>query len=90
MYKSFKLLIMTVNIKGGENETVEHLYKEVGGKLVPMTEAEAVFRMSKDFSTIGGNASVQAIKCILFDTNGNIHKAEEYIKPIEPTETVTG
>lgn len=87
MYKSYKLLTMTVNIKGGENETIEHLYKEVDGKLVPMNEAEAIFKMAKDFSTIGGNASVHAIKCILINPSGLIHKSNEYIKPSEPTVT---
>lgn len=82
MYKSYKLLIFTVNVEGGENETVEHLYKEVNGQLVPMTEDEAILKMLKDTSTIGGNASTQSIKAILFDPNGDWIKIEEVTKPI--------
>lgn len=80
MFKSYKLLTMTVNINGGENETIEHLYKEENGKLVPMTNSEAIFKLSKDFSTIGGNDKTKAIKCMLFDTNGDLLKTEFFDK----------
>lgn len=81
MYKSYKLLIMTVNTKGGENETIEHLYVEKDGKLVPMTKEEAEIKMLKDVATIGGNSATQAIKAYLYDTNGNQCKLEEVVKP---------
>ena len=49
-----------VNVKGGESETVEHLYKEVEGVNVPMTREESILKMLKDTSTIGGNPAVQS------------------------------
>ena len=81
MYKSFKMLLMIVNTKGGESETVEHLYKEVDGKLVPMTEEEAKLKLLDTVSKTGGNALTQAIKGILFNPNGDEIKIEEIIKP---------
>lgn len=80
MYKSFKLLIMTVNVNGGENETIEHLYVEKDGKLVPMTKDEAELKMLKDTSSIGGNPATKAIRAYLFNPNGDIEKFEEVVK----------
>ena len=82
MFKSYKLLTMTVNVKGGESETIEHLYKEVDGQLVPMTEDEAILKMLKEVSTIGGNAATQSVKGILYNAEGNPVKEELVIKPI--------
>lgn len=82
MYKSYKLVTFMVNTKGGESETVEHLYKEVDGVNVPMTEEESTFKMLKDTSTIGGNPNVQSIKTMLFNPDGNMIKVEEVDKPI--------
>lgn len=81
MYKSYKLVMFMVNINGGESETVDHLYKEVDGKLVPMTESEAVLETLSKTSKLGGNPSVQNVLAILFNPNGAIVKTEEVIKP---------
>lgn len=86
MYKSFKLVTFIVNVNGGESETAERLYKEVEGTLVPMTESEAILKMLKDTSTIGGNPSVQSIKAMLFNSDGNMIKVEEVTKPVTATE----
>lgn len=87
MYKSYKLVMFIVNVKGGESETADHLYKEVDGKLVPMNEDESKLKMLSEVSRIGGNASTQSIKATLFNPNGDSIKTEEVIKPIvvEPT-----
>ena len=82
MYESFKLVIFMVNTNGGESETVEHLYKEVDGKLVPMTEEEATLKMLKETSTVGGNDKVQNVKAMLFNPNGDMIKTEEVRKPV--------
>lgn len=81
MYKSYKLVMFMVNVKGGESETVEHLYKEVDGVLVPMTEEEAILKTLKETSTIGGNPSTQSVKAMLFNASGDMIKIEEVIKP---------
>ena len=86
MYKSFKLVMFMVNAKGGESETVEHLYKEVNEKLIPMTEEESILKMLKEISTIGGNDTVQNVKAMLFNPDGNLFKVEEVKKPIPVTE----
>lgn len=80
MYKSYKLVIFMVNAKGGESETVDHLYKEVEGSLVPMNENEAILKMLSETSKLGGNSAVQSIKSMLFDPNGDLIKIEEVIK----------
>lgn len=80
MYKSYKLVTFMVNTKGGESETVEHLYKEVDGVNVTMTEEESILKMLKDTSTIGGNPNVQSIKAMLFNPNGDMIKIEEIKK----------
>lgn len=85
-YKSYKLVMFMVNVKGGESETVEHLYKEVDGKLVPMTETEAILKMLRETSAIGGNDEVQNVKAMLFNPDGNMIKTEEIMKAIQPTE----
>lgn len=87
MYKSYKIVMFIVNVKGGESETVEHLYKEVEGKLVPMNEDEAILDMLDKTAKFGKNASVQHVKAMLFSPNGDSIKTEEVIKPIvvEPT-----
>lgn len=87
MYKSYKIVMFIVNPKGGESETVEHLYKEVDGKLVPMTEEEAKLDMLSKTSTTGKNDKVQSVKAMLFNPKGDLIKIEEVIKPIvvEPT-----
>lgn len=82
MYKSYKLVIFMVNAKGGESETVDHLYKEVDGSLVPMDENEAILKMLSETARIGGNPSVQRVKAMLFDTNGGLIKIEEVIKEV--------
>ena len=84
MYKSFKLVMFIVNINGGESETVTHLYNEVDGTLVPMTESESVLKMLSEVSKIGGNDSTQSVKAMLFNPNGDLIKIEEVIKDIEP------
>lgn len=71
---------MTVNTNGGESETVEHLYKEVEGQLVPCTESESILKMLDKASKIGGNGATKAVKCMLFNPNGDIIKIEEVIK----------
>ncbi len=76
-----------VNAKGGESETVTHLYKEVDGQLVPMTEEESILKMLKETSTIGGNDATQNVKAMLFNPDGNLIKVEEVKKPI-PTPVV--
>ena len=86
MYKSFKLVMFMVNAKGGESETVEHLYKEVDKKLVPMTEEESIIKMFKEISTICGNDAVQNVKAMLFNPDGNLFKVEEVKKPVPVTE----
>lgn len=73
-----------VNVKGGESETVTHLYKEVDGTLVPMTESESVLKMLSEVSKIGGNASTQSVKAILYNPNGEAIKIEEIKKDFEP------
>ena len=80
MYKSYKLLTMTVNMKGGDSEEVEHLYKEVDGNLVPCTKEEAIFKMLSKTATVGGNPSTKAIKAYLINPSGNVEKTEEVIK----------
>ena len=82
MYKSFKLVTFIINVNGGESETVEHLYKEVEGTLVPMTESEAILKMLKNTSTIGENPSIQ----MLFNSDGNMIKVEEVTKSVTATE----
>lgn len=81
-YKSYKLVMFIVNPKGGESETVEHLYKEVNGELIPMTEDEAILKMLKETSTVGGNDKVQNVKAMLFNPDGNMIKVEEVKKPV--------
>ena len=56
-YKSYKLVMFMVNVNGGESETVEHLYKEVDGSNVPMTEDGKV-DFSKDFFNKSTNLTV--------------------------------
>ena len=82
MYKSYKLVVFMVNVNGGESETVEHLYKEVEGASVPMTKSEAVLKMLKEVSSIGGNPAIQSIRAILFDLTGDMIKIEEVTKDI--------
>lgn len=77
MYKSYKLVMLILNVKGGESETVEHLYKEVDGVLVPMNENEATLDMLDKTSKLGKNASVQNVKAMLFNPNGDLVKIEE-------------
>lgn len=80
-YKSYKLVMFMVNVNGGESETVEHLYKEVDGKNVPMTEEQSILKMLKETSTIGGNDAVQNVKAMLYNPEGNMIKVEEVKKP---------
>lgn len=80
MYKSYKLVMFIVNPSGGESETVEHLYHEVDGKLVPMNENEAILETLSKTSSIGKNPKVQNVKSLLFNPNGDIIKIEEVIK----------
>ena len=80
-YKSYKLVMFMVNAKGGESETVTHLYKEVNGELVPMTEEESILKMLKETSTIGGNDATLNVKAMLFNADGNMIKVEEVKKP---------
>ena len=82
MYKSYKLVMFIVNPSGGESETVEHLYNEVDGKLVPMNENEAILELLSKTSTTGKNAKVQSVKAMLFNPNGDLIKIEEIIKDI--------
>lgn len=86
MYKSYKLVTFLVNPNGGESETVEHLYKEVDGKNVPCTKEESIIKFYKKLSDMGASNYVQAIKCMLFDTNGSMIKSDELIKPVVETE----
>lgn len=80
MYKSYKIVMFIVNPNGGESETVEHLYKEVEGTLVPMNENEAILDMLSKTATIGKNAKVQSVKSMLFNPKGDLIKTEEVIK----------
>lgn len=82
MYKSYKLLMFIVNPNGGESETVEHLYKEVDGTLVPMNENEAILDMLSKTASIGKNAKVQNVKAMLFNPKGDLIKIEEVIKEV--------
>lgn len=82
MYKSYKLVMFVVNTKGGESETVEHLYKEVNGTLVPMKENEAILEMLSQTSKTGKNSAVQRVKALLFNTEGNLIKIEEVVNDV--------
>ena len=86
MYKSFKLVMFIVSTKGGESETVEHLYHEVDGVLVPMNEDEAILEMLSKTSKQGSNASTSRVKAMLFNADGNLIKVEEVNKPVSVTE----
>lgn len=80
MYKTYKLLTLTLNTKGGEAQEIESLTKEVEGKLVPCTKAESELKMASKISTVGGNPATQSIKCFLITPEGNISKIDEIIK----------
>lgn len=84
MYKSYKILTMTVNVKGGEDEKVDHLYKEVEGKLVPMTENESILEMLDRTAKLGKNASVQHVRALLINPNGEVIRTEEVKNAHEP------
>ena len=82
MYKSYKLVMFILNVKGGESETVEHLYHEVDGTLVPMNENEAILEMLSKTAKIGGNPATQIVKSFLFNPNGDNIKIESSVHPI--------
>lgn len=80
MYNNYKLVTLTLNTKGGEAQEIESLTKEVEGKLVPCTKAEAELKMANKLSTVGGNPATQSIKCFLIDADGSLVKTDEIIK----------
>ena len=81
MYVYYRLLTLTLNTSGGSSETIEKMTKEVDGTVVPCTKEEALVKFYNKLSTVGGNKSTQAIKCMLFDDNGGLIKVEELVKP---------
>ena len=85
MYNNYKLVTLILNTKGGASETIEALTKEVDGQTVPCTKAEAEIKFLNKISSVGGNPATQSIKCVLFNSDGNIIKEDEVIKdaPIE-------
>ncbi len=75
-------MMIIVNTKGGESETVSQMTKEVNGEVVPMTEEESKLKMLSEVSRIGGNPTTQIVKAMLFNLNGDIIKIEDIKKPV--------
>lgn len=82
MYQYFSLVTLTLNTKGNAEIVLEKCTKEVEGVSVICTKEEAELKLYDKMSKTGGNASVQAIKCMLLDTTGGVIKVEELVKPI--------
>lgn len=80
MYNNYKLVTLTLNVKGGEAQEIEAMTKEVDGKVVPCTKAEAEIKFLNKLSSVGGNPATKSIKCFLFDADGLLVKSDEIIK----------
>lgn len=81
MYNNYKLVTLTLNVKGGESQTIEAMTKEVDGAIVPCTKEEAMLKLYNKISSVGGNPATQAIRVMLLDDNGGLIKVEELVKP---------